>query len=161
MRRISSLLIIGLLALAGCGSSKSSTTTSTGPSPTALFKAAFAADKAKLTKLGEDVGAAVEGAKSQTDNALMNQFQSLGSRATVLSGALSQLEAPAQFKGELATLQSSVTQVAGSLHAIEAAAAANDAAAAKAAAEALVANAQEVKTSDNALSAKLGLPTSP
>jgi len=32
---------------------------------------------------------------------------------------------------------------------------------AKAASETLVADAQEVKTSDNALSAKLGLPTTP
>jgi len=162
MRRITSLLIVGLLALAGCGGSNSKTTTTTKTvSAVTTFKNAYAAEKAKLSKLGENVGSAVEGANKKSNEALMKQFQSLGARATALSGALGQLEAPAQYKGYLSTLQSSITQVAGSLHAIEAAAAANDPEAAKAAAEALVANAQEVKKSDNSLSAKLGLPTSP
>ena len=75
-------------------------------------------------------------------------------------GSLSQLSVPTQYKAELATLQSSITQVAQALHSIEAAAAASDAQAAKAAAETLVADAQQVKSADNALSAKLGLPVS-
>jgi hypothetical protein len=153
MRRISPLLVAGVLAIAGCGSSSEPSTSS--------FKKAFAAQKAKLKQLGTEVGSAVEGASKQSDNVLVGQFEGLASRATVLAGALGQLDAPAKYKSELATLQSAITQVAGALHSIEAAAAAHDAAAAKAGGEVLVADAQQVKSSDNALSAKLGLPTSP
>ncbi|HEX7610970.1 MAG TPA: hypothetical protein VF380_09870 [Solirubrobacteraceae bacterium] len=157
MRRVTPIFLVALLALAGCGSSTSSSTSST---PTvSSFKTTFAAEKAQLGALGKDVGGAVEGASKQTDTALATQFQSLASRATALAGSLGQLSAPAQYKAELAALQSSVTQVAGALHSIEAAAAAHDAAAAKAAAETLVADAQQVKTDDLALSGKLGLPT--
>jgi hypothetical protein len=159
MRSSSLALLVCLLALAlaGCGTSSS---TSTGPT-TASFKAAFSAEKVKLKSLGENVGSAVEGAGKKSDAALMAQFQELASRATELAGSLGQLAAPDKFKTALATLQSSVTQVAGALHSIEAAAAAHDAAAAKAGAETLVADAQQVKSSDNALSTALGLPTSP
>jgi hypothetical protein len=126
-----------------------------------VFASAFSAQKATLRALGTDVASVVTGAKHQTDSALTTQFQGLASRATALAGGLGQLSAPSQFRSELGALPSSVTQVAGALHAIEAAAAASDSAAAKAAAEALVADAQQVKSDDNALSGKLGLPSSP
>lgn len=163
MRRlIPVVLIIGALAMVGCGGSSSSGTTSTSSEPsTAAFTSAFKVQKAKLKALGVAVGAAVTGAAHKTDAELTTEFKSLASRATELAGALGQLEAPAKFKGELATLQSSLTQVAGTLHSIEAAAAAHDAGAAKAGGEAIVAEAEQVKSGDNALSAKLGLPTSP
>ncbi len=84
MRRIGFLLIVGLLALAGCGSTSKTTPTKTVSALT-TFKNAYRAEKAKL----------------------------------------------------------------------------NDPEAAKAAAEALVANAQEVKKADDTLSAKLGLASTP
>jgi hypothetical protein len=162
MRRATPFLLAATLALAlaGCGSSSSTSSTVTGPSVSS-FKAAFTTEKAQLHALGTDVGKAVEGAAKQTDAALAAQFQSLAARATALSGSLGQLSAPTQYKAELAALQSSVTQVAGALHSIEAAAAAHDSAAAKAAAESLVVDAEQVKTDDNALSAKLGIPATP
>jgi hypothetical protein len=149
---ISAVLVAGLLAFTGCGGSSEPSTSS--------FKSAFSAQKTKLRVLGADAGAAVEGAGKQTDSALLSQFQSLASRATSMAGALGQLDAPSKYKAELAMPQSSVTQVADALHSIEAAAA-HDASAAKAASETLVADAQQVKSTDNTLSAKLGLPTSP
>jgi hypothetical protein len=152
MLRISPVVLVVLLLLIGCGSS--------GPT-TSSFKSEFRTQKTTLTALGKDVGAAVEGASHQTDSALTKQFEGLASRATALAGALGQLNAPSQYKSELSALQSSITQVAGTLHSIEAATAANDASAAKAGGESIVANAQQVKTIDNTLSAKLGLPTSP
>jgi hypothetical protein len=152
MRSVSLAALAAVIALAGCGSS--------GPS-TSAFKSEFRTQKTTLNALGKDVGAAVEGASHQTDSALTTQFQALASRATALAGALGQLNAPSQYKSELSALQSSVTQVAGTLHSIEAATAANDLNAAKAGGEAIVANAQQVKSIDNTLSAKLGLPTSP
>jgi hypothetical protein len=163
MRRlIPAVLFIGALALGGCGGSSSSGTSSTSAEPsTTAFTSAFKVQKAKLRALGEAVGADVTGAAHKTDAQLMSEFKSLASRATELSGALGQLEAPAKYKGGLATLQSSLTQVAGTLHAIEAAAAAHDAGAAKAGGEAIVAEAEQVKSADNALSSALGLSTSP
>lgn len=116
--------------------------------------------KAKLKTLGNEIGAAVEGASSQTDAALVKQFEGLASRTTQEAGAIGQLSAPSKFKTELASLQSSLTQVAGTLREIEAAAAANDATTAKAAGEAIVTDAQQVKSIDDALTAKLGLPSS-
>jgi soluble cytochrome b562 len=155
MRRLSPILIALALVIAGCGSSGS--TTSSGPT-TAEFKTAYSAQKVELKALGEDVGTAVAAAPKKSDAALTSEFQALASRATALAGSFGQLSAPTQYEAELATLQSSITQVAGSLHSIEAAAAAGDTQAAKAAAESLVADAQQVKSADSALSAKLGLP---
>jgi hypothetical protein len=152
MLRVSPVVLVVFVSLVGCGSS--------GPT-TSSFKSEFRTQKTTLTALGKDVGAAVEGAGHQTDSTLTKQFEGLASRATALAGALGQLNAPSRFKSELSALQSSVTQVAGTLHSIEAATAANDANAAKAGGESIVANAQQVKTIDNTLSAKLGLPTSP
>jgi hypothetical protein len=160
MRRVTPIVLVALFAFAGCGGSSSTSSTSTGPSAS-TFKTGFAAETTKLRALGTDVATAVVGAPKQTDAVLASQFQSLASRATVLAGSLGQLAAPTQDSAELSSLQSSITQVAGTLHSIEAAAAAHDSAAAKGAAETLVADAQQIKTQDNALSAKLGLPTSP
>jgi hypothetical protein len=139
-----------MLVLVGCGGSSGPTTSS--------FKAEFKVQKAKLHTLGDEIGSAVEDAGNQTDAALAKQFEGLASSATSLAGALGQLNPPSKFKDELASLQSSVTQVAGTLHSIEAAAAANDAASAKAGGEAIVADAKQVKSLDETLSKKLGLP---
>jgi hypothetical protein len=162
MRRSAPIVLVALLAVAGCGSSSKSavTTAATGPSVDS-FKTAFAAQKLTLTQLGKDVGVAVEGANKVADVALVKQFESLSSRATALAGSMAQLEAPAPFRAELSSLESSLTQVAGTLRQIEAAAAAHDAAAARAGGEAIVTDAQQVKAVDIALSKKLGLPAEP
>jgi hypothetical protein len=154
MRRLILVLLLGALAFSGCGGGKSEPSTS-------AFKASFATEKAQLKSLGEAIGGAVTGAGSKTNNELVAEFKALASRATALSGAFGQLEAPAKYKSDLGALQSSITQVAGTLHSIEAAAAANDGNAAKAGGETIVAEAQQVKSDDNALSAKLGLPANP
>jgi hypothetical protein len=164
MRRvIPVVLITGALAIAGCGgSSGSASTSSTNSEPsTSAFTSAFKVQKAKLRALGTAVGADVTGAAHKSDIQLANEFKRLAARATELSGALGQLEAPTKYKVDLGSLVSSLTQVAGTLHAIEAAAAANDESAAKAGGEAIVAEAEQVKSDDNALSSKLGLNTSP
>jgi len=153
MRRVSSIALVALLVLVGCGGSS-------GPSESS-FKKSYSSEKAKLKKLGEDVGQAVEGAAKQNDGTLVKEFEGLAGRATTLAGELGQLQAPTKFRTELASLQSSITQVAGTLRQIEAAAAANDESAAKAGGEAIVADSQQVKAIDDALSKKLGLPSTP
>ena len=151
MRRLIPVLLIGAIALSGCGSSGSSE-----PS-TSDFKASFQAQKAQLKALGEAVGSAVTGAASKTNGELVTEFKGLAARATALAGSFAQLEAPAKYKADLAALQSSLTQVAGTLNSIEAAAAANDGNAAKAGGETIVTEGQQVRNADNTLSAKLGI----
>ncbi len=151
MRRLIPVLLIGAIALSGCGGSGSSE-----PSISA-FKASFEAQKPPLKELGEAVGSAVTGAASKTNGELVSEFKALATRATALAGAFGQLEAPAKYKAELAALQSSLTQVAGTLNSIEAAAAANDGNAAKAGGETIVTEGQQVKSADEKLSAALGI----
>jgi hypothetical protein len=151
IRRLIPIALTGLIALSGCGGSGS------GEPSTSHFKASFQAQKAQLSALGEAVGKAVSGASGKTNGELVGEFKQLAAQATALAGSFGQLEAPAKYKAELAALQSSLTQVAGTLNSIEAAAAANDASAARAGGETIVTEGQQVKAHDQALSAKLGL----
>jgi len=146
--------LVGAL-LTGCGSGSSSTATE--PSA-ATFKTEFAAYHSELHALGTEIGQAVEAAPSKTNQQLTEEFSALGTKTTALAGKLSSLGVPATYKPDVGTLESSLTQVAGSLHSLEAAAAAGDVNAAKAAAATLVVDASQVKTSSQTLLVKLGLP---
>ncbi len=150
-RRLIPIALTALIALSGCGSSGSAE-----PS-TSAFKASYQAQKAQLSALGEAVGKAVAHASGKTNGELVGEFRKLAARATALAGTFGQLEAPKNYKAELAALQSSLTQVAGTLNSIEAAAVANDAAAAKAGGETIFTEGQQVTTDDHHLSDKLGL----
>jgi len=155
MRQAAAIAVTAGLAMsvAGCGGD---------PGPTkASFAKEFSAERAELRALGADVGTAVSTARRRTDAALATEFAALGERATKLAGSLGQLGAPKAYRGDLLSLQSSVTQVAGTLHAIQAAALAHDATAARAGGEAIVTDAAQVKTYTGVLSTKLGLPASP
>jgi hypothetical protein len=141
-----------VLPLASCGGSS-------GPS-TASFKQAFSEQEVQLKALDVAIANAVTGARKKSNAELASEFGALANQATVRAGALGQLNPPSNYRAELDTVQSSVTQVAGTLNSIEAAAAANDVGAAKAAAETLVTEALQIKTDATALAGKLGLPTS-
>ena len=158
------VLIAAILAaalLAGCGSSSSSSSssssTSTEPS-TATFKSEFASYHTELHALGQEIGAAITGAPKQSNQQLESEFSALATKTTALAGKLSSLSVPAAYKQEVGTLESALTQVAGSLHGIEAAAAAGDPNAAKAASATLVVDSGQVKASTKQLLSKLGLP---
>jgi hypothetical protein len=141
------------LTLAACGGSS-------GPSQSS-FRSAFAANKTALTALGNDVGSDVTHARGQTDLSLASQFSALATRATAEVATLRALKAPDKFKAPLGTLADGVAKAADDIHSIAAAANAHDATAAKTATESLVLDATAVKSADNALSAQLGLPTTP
>src|SRR3954469_1343344 len=107
MRRAAAIAATAALALvpAGCGSSSAPTKES--------FAKQFAQQRTQLRALGADVGAAVAGARHKSDADLAVEFRELADRATGLAGALGALSAPKQLRNDLSTLQSSVTQVAG------------------------------------------------
>jgi hypothetical protein len=151
MRRAAAIAATAALALVpvACGSSS-------GPTKESFAKQ-FAAQQVQLRLLGADVGSAVADARRKDDAALSVEFRALADRATGLAGALGALSAPKQYRNDLSTLQSSVTQVAGTLRAIQAAATAHDATAARAGGEAIVADAAQVKTYTEVLTGKLGL----
>jgi hypothetical protein len=154
MRATAAIVSTAALAITvqACGGSGQTRTT---------FKQAFSVQRAKLRVLGDDVGAAVATARQKTDAMLASEFRLLAERATALAGALGGLSAPAQYRADLGSLQSSVTQIAGTLHSIQAAAISHDADAARAGGETIVADAAQVKNDAGVLSARLGLPASP
>ena len=152
MRRTAMILAAAALAFAGAGCGSSSTPTK------ASFAKEFGIQRSKLRVLGDDVRAAVATARGKTDPMLAAEFRLLAERATALAGALGGLDAPKRYRNELSSLQSSVTQVAGTLQSIQAAAIAHDADAARAGGEAIVADAAQVKSYTDSLSTKVGLP---
>jgi hypothetical protein len=154
--KASALVAVGLaLTVAACGSSGSS-----GPTESSL-KTAFAANKVVLTALGNDVSAGVTHARGQTDLALASQFSALSTRATAEVAALKALKAPTKFNAPLTALEDAVSKAGDDLHSIAAAANAHDATSAKTATESLILDSRVAKSTDNALSAQLGLPTAP
>jgi hypothetical protein len=138
----------------GTGGSKASGS----PQDASSFRTTFAVPSKKVRRLGQVVGIVIFAAQHQGRPVLVSS-QGLAARATTLASSLGHLNAPAQYKSELAALQSDLTQLATALHSISTAAAAHDAGAAKSAATALADAAQRVKNGDQVLSAKLGLST--
>jgi hypothetical protein len=165
-----------LLALIGCGSSRpqsnpstaqtvgtAKTTPTSAPRSTSSpsirsLRSAFRAHETTLHTLDAEAMAIAEGANRRASGALLRQFEgSLASRATVLARTLAQLIAPSQYRSELAALQSSLTQVAVALRAMEAAAAAHDRRAARAAGQNLAIYVRRGRGDDTALGARLGV----
>jgi hypothetical protein len=151
---VAALLVI---ALAGCGSSASS---SSAPSLSA-FKSGFAADKAQFRKLGLDLQHAITGASSKTDAQLAAEIGALSTRAREQASQLSQLKPPAKFQGTLRELAAAFNAVAGDLNQISSAATKHNAQAARAATVTLLRDAAKVKATDKTLTASLGLPATP
>ena len=72
---IAAIAVLGI-GLAGCGSSKT-----TSSSSTPAFKAAFVADRTQFRQLGNSLAKALTGAGSKTDDQLATQFQGLAVKA--------------------------------------------------------------------------------
>lgn len=150
-RTMASAATLLTIAIAGCGASN-------GPSLSA-FKTGFAADKAKFRKLGLDLQREIAGANAKSDAQLATEIGALAARAKQQAAQLSKLNPPAKHKTNLDKLAVGFKAVAADLKQISAAASKHDAAAARAATQRLVAHAAQVKASDDALTAALGLPT--
>ncbi len=141
IRRLSSFAaLVAVLALAACGSSKSS-----GPSAEDA-RTAYAPVKTQISKLGGDIGAAVQAASNETDAKLATQFAALTTRGRAQAAALGKLDLPASATDTRDALQDALRKGSDDLSDITTAARASDAAAAHAAAEKLVADSQQIET---------------
>ncbi len=160
-------LALAALSLSACGSSSSSSSSQTSSPPKAsapatpspgAFKTGFAKDKAQFTKLGNDLGAAIQAAPKKSNSQLASQFDALAARTTQQQAALRQLNPPAQYKAKLDELTADFGPVAKDMKAISAAARSNSASGARTAAARLVKDSAALKAADVALSTALGIP---
>ncbi len=158
-------LALAALSLSACGSSSSSSsqtssqakTTPAAPSLSA-FKAGFAKDKASFTKLGNDLGVAIQKAAQTSASQLQKEFSALSARTRHEGEKLAKLDPPAKYKAQLDKLVSDFGPVATDMDAIAKAAGTNDATAARKAAASLVRHSAALKTEDVSLTRALGLP---
>ena len=181
---IAAIAVFGI-ALAGCGSSKSttssssaSTTSSAAPATTSssaaattatatssvaaggsgAFKAAFVADRTQFRQLGTSLAKSLTGARGKTDAELAGEFQGLAVRAKAQAAKLSQLTPPAQFKPTVDKLVKALDDVGDRLQRIAVDAQNHNASSAKSDTIKLVQASVLVKTADTALSNGLKLP---
>jgi hypothetical protein len=141
------------LAIAGCGSGKSSSSTSP-----VNFKAGFAASHKEVGTLATEIATDIRAAGSRTDDQLAKEFGTLAARADQQARRLANLTAPSKYSKQVKGLITSFRAVKADLSKIATAATRNDAASAQTAARALLTDAAKVKTADASLSKDLGLP---
>lgn len=141
------LVICGAITACGGGSS----------SPSA-FKHDFAADQPGFRRLITDSGHAIQHAGSKSDAQLASQFAALSRRAQAAGSELRRLTAPPQDARQLARLRDQFDAVTRDLRRMSATAAAHDTAGARAATNAFLQDAAELKAEDRQLLNRLGLP---
>jgi hypothetical protein len=148
-------------AATGAGSSSTpagTSTSSTGTSAsTSAFKTAFAAQKASFTALGTEFATALNSAGSMSNATLATTFAAISKAVAKQQAALSQIQAPAQYQGQLRQLSGAFGKVAAGLSAIVADAQSGNSAKAKTDTEQVIKDAAAVKSADNSLSKSLGL----
>jgi len=160
-RRVLPIVALVALAFAGCGGdSKEDDAAADAAKAKATAEAAFkkgaTAATAETTKIGEDLGTAIQGASRQTDAALAATFTSLAGRARGVVSDLNALETPQETRAEVTALVGALTTGAQDLDAIATAARANDASSARSATETLVRDSPAIKAAKDALDAELG-----
>jgi hypothetical protein len=146
-------LVVGL-ALAGCGSGKSSSTTTSQ----VAFKAGFATSQKEFRKLGTDLAKDITGAGARTDAELAKEFNRLATRASQQADQLAALHAPAKYATRVSSLVAGFHGMKADLSKISTAATNHDASSAEAATRQLLTDAAKIKTADVSLSKDLGLP---
>ena len=142
------------LAVAGCGSGKSSSSTSRVD-----FKTGFASSHKDLGVLAAAIANDIKGAGSKSDKQLAKEFGALATRADQEATRLSGLTVPAKYSKRVTTLVAGFHSVNADLTKIATAATKHDAASAQTAARAVLIDAAKVKTTDTSLSKDLGLST--
>ncbi len=138
------------LATAGCGGSS--------PPSLSAFRVGFQNEKTMFRQLGLDLQKAIVGAQAKSDTQLASEIGALASRASRQATAIGKLNPPAKYATDTHNLTTGFRAVAADLRAIAAAAVKHDAAQAKTATSALLADAALVKTGDDAITKGLGLP---
>jgi hypothetical protein len=141
------------MVVAGCGSSKPSSSTSHVD-----FKTGFVASQKDFRKLGTDIAKDIMGAGSKTDAELAKEFGGLATRAGQQASQLAALKAPAKYTRRVANLVAGFHGIKADLSKISTAATDHDASGGVSATRALLTDAAAIKTADTSLSKALGLP---
>jgi hypothetical protein len=149
-RKFAGALAIAL-TLAGCGGGS-------GPSR-AAFKRDFAASQKQFRQLGTTIVSEIRGAGAKTDATLASDFHALAAQARRQASALLTLKSPAQYKRNVATMVTGFHALGGDLSKIAGAATKHDPTTARAATNAMLADAAKIKSADSSVSKSLGLPT--
>ena len=160
-RRVLPVVALVALAFAGCGGDSekddaAADAAKAKAAAAAAFKTGAKAATTETTKIGDDLGEAIQGADKQTDAALAAEFTSLASRARGVVGDLNALETPQESRAEVTALVGALTTGAQDLDAIATAARAHDASSARSATQTLVQDSPAIKTAKEALEAEIG-----
>ena len=131
-------------------------TTGCGEDKKESFKKDYKAVNDRLLVLGNDLAAALRGARKQRDAQLQATFAKLGDRADKIKQDLSALEPPDELKSDTQELRTSFGKVRDDLRGIEDAARAHSGTQARTAARALVADATKVRSPRRALARATG-----
>jgi hypothetical protein len=143
---VSSCVVLALLA-SGCGGSGEH------------FKRDYAAEQPELTRLGTDIGNALQGARGRSDAQLESQFTDLAQRTGEALKKLQAIKAPRKDAVLFDTVEGGLRKVQQDLGAVAAAARADSAGAAQSATTALIADATAVKGAGDQLKHDLGIAT--
>lgn len=143
--RLATLLALLALALAACGQSEKE-----------KYVDDYKPLNDRLLSLGQDLGAAIQGAESRSDDALARQFSSLATRLRDANKDIAALETPADLRDEANSLRDTLDDTIGDIEDIAKAARGKDAQAAAAATVELAADSEEVNASQNKLARATG-----
>ncbi len=162
-RRVMPVVALVSIAIAGCGGDSkddgAADAAKAKAAAAAAFKTAATAATAETTKIGDDLGTAIQGAGKETDAALAATFTNLASRARGVVANLNALETPQDSRAEVTALVGALTTGAQDLDAIATGARAHDASSARSATQTLVRDSPAIKAAKDALEAKLGTGT--
>ncbi|MEA2191147.1 MAG: hypothetical protein QOI73_1268 [Solirubrobacteraceae bacterium] len=135
--------------LAGCGGGDDKN------KDTAKFDSGAKAATTETTKIGTDIGTAIQTASKQTDAELAATFTDLASRARGVVADLNALDPPAASRAKVNALVSALGTGAQDLDAIGTAARGHDASSARSATQTLVGDSPPIKAAKDALDADL------
>ena len=151
-RLVCALAVVASLAVAGCGSGKSSSSISQVD-----FKTGFAANHKAFGVLVTEIAKDLTGAASRTDAQLATEFGGLATRADQEASQLADLTAPSKYSKRMGTLVTGFHALKADLSTISTAATKHNAQSAETATRALLTDAAKIKTADTSLSKDLGL----
>lgn len=136
---LAALLATVALIGAGCGSSSSDEPSASDA------QSAYSSIRTQISGLGDSIGQAMTGANRQTDVQLADSFAQLNDRAQATVERLQSLDVPDELRDERQALSDALDQGTGDLADIARAARASDAAGARAAAQQLIADSQQIR----------------
>jgi cytochrome c556 len=136
---LAALLATVALIGAGCGSSSSDEPSASDA------QSAYSSIRTQISGLGDSIGSAITGASRQTDVQLADSFAQLDDRAQATVERLQSLDVPDDLKDEQQALSDALDKGTGDLADIARAARASDAAGARAAAQQLITDSQQIR----------------